>query len=111
MEQSRWWNYVRDVIGDTTAKDVADHVGIDKSNVTRWKQGSKPAVEFVLKFARAYGVNVLNALVEAGFITNEEAGTLEVQIGKTAAISKASSAELLEELLRRAQRETSDALD
>lgn len=100
MNESRWWNYVQTVAGNVQAKDIADVVGIDKSNVTRWKQGSRPAVEFVLKFARAYGRPVIEALAESGFITDAEAGIREVKIGT----AELTDVDLAREILARAER-------
>lgn len=99
VNETRWWNYVQAVAGDVQAKEIADLVGIDKSNVTRWKQGSRPAVEFVLKFARAYGRPVIEALAESGFITDAEAGIREVKIGT----ADLTDVELARELLTRAE--------
>jgi len=99
MSETRWWKYVQGVAGDTQAKDIADHVGIDKSNVTRWKQGGKPAVDFVLKFARAYGRPVVEALADAEYITDAEAAVREVKVGA----DELSDVELARELLVRAE--------
>lgn len=106
MDGTRWWKYVQSVAGaDTQAKDIADTVGIDKSNVTRWKQGSRPAVEFVLKFARRYGRPVVEALANAEYITDGEANLREVKIG----VDDLSDVELAAELLRRAEARDTDS--
>lgn len=86
-----------DIAGDIQYKEIADRVGIDKSNVTRWSKGSKPAVEFVLKFARSYGQPVVAALAAAGYITDTEAQVREVKIG----VEEISDIDLARELLRR----------
>lgn len=97
MTDTRWWKYVTATAGNVQNTDIADRVGIDKSNVTRWSKGSRPAVEFVLKFARAYGQPVVAALAEAEYITDREAGIREVMVG----VADLSEAELAEELLQR----------
>ena len=56
-------------------RDAAKKAGFNQSAFTRWKSGAKADPEFVVKFARAFNLNVLEALVEAEFITEEEAGT------------------------------------
>ena len=99
MDESRWWNYVQLTIGGATAKEAADHIGVDKSNFTRWKQGGRPAVEFVLKFARGYGRPVVEALAEAEYISDEEANVREVRAG----VEDLSDLELVQELLRRTE--------
>ncbi|QLD10926.1 helix-turn-helix domain-containing protein [Microbacterium oleivorans] len=103
MNETRWWKYVQVVAGDVQAKEIADVVGIDKSNVTRWKQGSRPAVEFVLKFARAYGRSVIEALAESEYITDDEANIREVKIGA----EDLSEVDLARELLGRVERRAS----
>lgn len=97
MTDTRWWKYVQSVAGDTQAKDIADRVGIDKSNLTRWKQGSRPAVEFVLQFARKYNRPVVESLAAAEYITDAEANIREVKVGA----SDLGNAELIAELARR----------
>ena len=75
MSSTRWWNYIKPIIGDMTMRDAAKKAGFNQSAFTRWKGGAKADPEFVVKFARAFHLNVLEALVEAEFITEEEAGT------------------------------------
>ncbi|WP_158685484.1 helix-turn-helix domain-containing protein [Microbacterium halophytorum] len=99
MSETRWWAYVQQTVGDVTAKEAADRMGVDKSNFTRWKQGGKPAVEFVLRFARSYGRPVIEALTEAEYITDSEAALREVRVG----VGDLSDVELAQELLRRAE--------
>ena len=72
-------------MGDDTATKAAKKTGISASNFTRWKQGANADPEFVVKVARAYKVNVLRALVEANFITEEEAGFIKEKPGQTEA--------------------------
>jgi transcriptional regulator with XRE-family HTH domain len=99
MTDTRWWKYVQAVAGDAPNNEIADRVGIDKSNVTRWKQGNRPAVEFVLKFARSYGRPVIEALAEGEYITDAEAGIREVQIG----VADLGTIDLARELLARVE--------
>lgn len=56
-----------------TMRDAAKQAGFNQSAFTRWKNGAKADPDFVVKFARAFHLNVLEALVEAEFITEEEA--------------------------------------
>ena len=69
-------------MGDDTATKAAKKTGISASNFTRWKQGANADPEFVVKVARAYKVNVRRALVEANFITEEEAGFVKAKPGQ-----------------------------
>ena len=95
---TRWWRYVRDVAGDDTQLQIAAKSGIDKYHPTRWKQGWRPAAEFVVAFAQAYNRSPLEALVEAEYLTEEQAALQRVEITD---LSAASDEELLAELQRR----------
>ena len=74
MEETNWWQYLSDLMGSDTPTAAARKAGISASNFTRWKQGARADPDFVVKIARAYNGNVLEALVAADFITPEEAG-------------------------------------
>lgn len=74
MSTTDWWTYLSDLMGDDTPTVAAKNAGISASNFTRWKQGARADPDFVVKLARAYQANVLEALVAADFITEEEAG-------------------------------------
>lgn len=100
MTATRWWNYVQGLMGAQTQLEAANYIGIAKSNITRWKNGAPAAPEFVVKVARAYRANVLEALVEAEFITQEEAGLREVPVGGVA-LHTATDEQLANELLKR----------
>lgn len=91
---------MREVAGDAPLKEIADRVGIDKSNVTRWKGGGRPAADFAVSFARAYGRPVTEALIAASYINSDEANLQTVKIG----VSELSTLELVSELHSRIQR-------
>lgn len=74
MTETRWWRYVNRLLGDDSYSAAADRAKFDKSAFTRWKKGAAADPAFVVKLARAYNANVLEALVEAEFLTEEEAG-------------------------------------
>lgn len=78
MSETRWWKYLQTLMGNQSQLEAAKFIGISKSNITRWKDGARAAPDFVVKVARAYNTNVLEALVEAEFITEEEAQLKEV---------------------------------
>lgn len=77
-DDTKWWTYLKALMGNQTQQEAAKTIGISKSNITRWKAGANADPEFVVKVARAYGANVLEALVEAEFLTEEEASLTEV---------------------------------
>lgn len=101
MIENEWWSYVVQVAGDVQYKEIADRAGFDKSNVTRWKQGANADPLFVVKFARAYGRPVAEALVASGLITSQEASVTEVRVGIQDALDSASDEELIDALRRR----------
>lgn len=74
MEETNWWQYLSELMGNDTPTVAARKAEISASNFTRWKQGARADPDFVVKIARAYNGNVLEALVAAEFITPEEAG-------------------------------------
>lgn len=74
MSTTDWWTYLSDLMGEDTPTVAARKAGISASNFTRWKQGARADPDFVVKIARAYEASVLEALVAADFITEEEAG-------------------------------------
>lgn len=87
------------LMGEQSQLDAANQIGISKSNITRWKDGARAAPDFVVKVARAYGANVLEALVEAEFITEEEAALKHVS--PDIDLTKIDGADLAAELDRR----------
>ena len=99
MSKTQWWEYLESLMGGQTAKEAATLTGISASNFTRWKQGARADPDFVVKIARAYNVNVLEALVKADFITEEEAKLTEV--APVLDLTKVSGADLMGEVERR----------
>jgi len=98
VEETQWYRYVRRISGDAKATEIADRAGFDKSALTRWKQGLSPDPLFVVKFARAYGRPIVEALVEAGVITETEAAVKEVRVGAEEALRLAQDEALIDEL-------------
>ena len=97
MNTTRWWTYVETVTDGASGVEIGRKAQFDPSAISRWRRGDKPDVSFALKFARAYGRNVLEALVEAEVISPSEAKLHEVQIG----VCDLTTVELLEEVLKR----------
>lgn len=98
MSTTTWWKYLQEITGGASNVEVARKVGFHESNMSKWNRGANPDVEFVVKIARAYRVNVLEALVAAGVITAPEAQLREVKIGlddlTTAALARELAARL-----------------
>lgn len=100
MTTTRWWQYIEPVISDMTMRDAAKQAGFNQSAFTRWKNGAKADPDFVVKFARAFHLNVLEALVEAEFITEEEAQLHEIKVGGVT-LTDATNEQILDEIMRR----------
>lgn len=102
MQSTRWWDYITEIIGDSTYSQAATKAGFDKSAFTRWKKGARADPDFVVKIARAYDANVLEALVAAEFITEAEAKLREIKVGGIT-LNDATNEQLTDEILRRLQ--------
>lgn len=97
------WNaYVRRVTGADRQVDVARKTGIDQTTISRWlnpaRGHARISSQSVVAFARGYQRPVLEALVAAGFITEQEAGIVP---DPPKPLEIVPSEELLAELKRR----------
>lgn len=97
-----WTTYVRQVVGNDKQVEVAQKTGIDQTTISRWLAGgggsARISSQSVAKFARGYGLPVLQAFVMAGFLTPEEAG---MKTSEPPNLGEVDSSELLRELQRR----------
>lgn len=91
-----WRDYVRSIAGDVSGKVIARRAGIHQTTISRWRSDEQPSVNSVIAFARGYGLNVLDALIESGYITDDEART------RPRSIRRVPTDELMRELARRA---------
>ena len=70
-----WPTYVRELTGDEPQDSVGRKVGLNGSTINRWRNGSRPGNPAeVAALAVAYGGNVLEAFVAAGYLSAEQAG-------------------------------------
>jgi transcriptional regulator with XRE-family HTH domain len=94
---SRWWTYVSEHGGENQT-EIARRTELSAASVNRWKtQGSTPSPENVARFAIAYGRPVLEALVAAGHITEEQAGVQVTRVD----LATLSTEDIMAELGRR----------
>lgn len=91
-----WMDYVKRVAGSDTPSDIARRTGLGPSSVTRW-QISAPKPDNIRAFAKAYNRPVLEAFVEAGLLTQEEADVTTLP----ADLAEVDSDALLAEIRRR----------
>lgn len=61
-----WSEYVQRLAGGLTSKEIAARVGVDSSQVSRWKSGQVPTAENALRFAEEFQGDPFEALVAAG---------------------------------------------
>jgi transcriptional regulator with XRE-family HTH domain len=101
VTEATWWGYVVTVTGGAAQKDVAVATGIDQSSISRWQRGASiPRAEAVVALARAYGRSPVEALVDAGYVSSDELGVVELTT-LTGDLTGASVDALLSELRRR----------
>lgn len=100
-----WSAYVARTCGDDQGKDFQAKTGIDGSTLSRWKRGDTGGglrVDKVAAFARGYKVPVLEAFVEAGFLTAKEAKSRPVGRPDLGAITNDELVELVRQRLVKA---------
>lgn len=107
-QASPWWQYVEEGLerNGITQSFLADTIGLNRGAASQWRNGGSPGPirdrETIRATAQALGTSVLDALVAAGYVTPEE---LEAERAGVPLVERTDQ-ELLEELLRRAQRRT-----
>lgn len=92
-----WWSYVQRVSGHSTNKDIAAAAGCDPSTVSHWKNGERPRADVVVSLARAYKRSPQEALIVAGYLTEDDLA----QPVTTTGLKEVSDAELSAEIQRR----------
>ena len=90
-----WYNRVA---REATVNSVATRAGVIQTTLRRQLMAGKLSADTVLAIARGYGVNVLDALVESGFITADEVR----KYGQRPVLANATDAELAAEIMSRA---------
>lgn len=76
-----WWAYVLERAGGAQQSDIAEAFGVNQTTVSNWKTGkATPKPENVIQFARAFRRPPVEALIAAGYLTeNEAADVVEVR--------------------------------
>lgn len=70
-----WQQYVARHRRGRTQAELADLVEVSQTAVSRWLKGTQSVdAAMAIRFARAVGDDPLRALIEAGYLTREEAG-------------------------------------
>lgn len=90
--------YFAELTNGASFRQMGARSGINHSTIRRQLIGEgEPTATLVVGLARAYKGNVLDALVAAGFITEEEAGSPNL----AAALRDATDLELAQEIVNR----------
>lgn len=103
------WNaYIRRVTAGQSQAEIAATTGVSGPTVSRWLSGTQGVnAQVVVQVARAYGQPVLGALVEAGYVTSDEA---QERPAPAPSLNTLTDDELLAEIRQRlSQRGATDA--
>lgn len=111
--ETKWWKFAQSIMDDSgdSRTESARKVGIDLSNYTRWSGGTLPKPEVAVRFARAYHVNVLQALVALGLISEEEAQLKHRDMSRSELLSSLTDIDLASEILNRAHKDDGSVLN
>lgn len=95
-----WWPYVQRHLDKHgwTPSDLSRQAEINRSIISRWKEGAKPEVETARKVAQAFGRPLPEVLIASGLVSKEELAVDEIAMSP---LDEVSDAELLAELGRR----------
>lgn len=97
-----WTEYLKAITGDSSGREISRRLGISDATVSRWFKGTAaPTARQVSIVARAYKQNPLQALIAAGYLTEEEAGVAEQGAPRLLQLRDFSDLELAKEMLRR----------
>lgn len=108
MNEVTWAEYVLAVSGSDSGRVVAAKVGQSESAVSRWKNGTVvPFPREAVAFARAYDRVPVEALIAAGYLTEEEAG-LTLDPPREIKLRDYTDLELARETLRRVEANPQD---
>jgi len=93
-----WQSWLAGHVADTTTRAIARRTGDDNKSVGRWLDAERPPAEFVIRLARAYSADAVDALVAAGYLNGDEVAASAIE----RALRDASDLQLAEEIYRRA---------
>lgn len=93
MGTSQIASYLLDVFGLDNQVEVARRLGVDRTNLHR-KLTTDKGPFYAIEVARAYGLNVVDTLVKAGWLQASE-------VANGLSLADATDQQLSEEILRR----------
>lgn len=99
-----WPAFVRSVTRNATQPAISRKTGIDQGTISRWlndERSTTPSARGAVTFARAYGLNVIDTLIVAGIISEDD--TKRRARIKLVELVDVATDELIAELGRRAE--------
>lgn len=106
-----WGEYLRAISDNAAGRSIAATTGIGEATISRWLSGgTDPAPRQVVTVARAYQLNPLDALVVAGYLTEEEAQR-PAAVPRALQLRAFSDLELAREAVRRIEAGGSELLE
>lgn len=105
---STWSEYVHDVTHGAPQREIAARTTLNQGTISRWlnDRHEQPGAAAVVILARAYGANVIEALVASGYITPEEA---KLKARSRINLADVPTSRLIRELDRRTKTAAGDA--
>lgn len=94
-----WAAFVAGALGDQRQSEAAIFTGIDQPTISRWLDGRLPSATGAIRFARAYGINPVQALVAAGLLDDDDTTLPTVDV--LDALDRVPTGRLIAELARR----------
>ena len=96
-----WSDYLQAIAGDDTGRQIAQKTGNSESTVSRWRSGAYlPEPRQAVAVARIYARNPIEALIAAGYLTEDEAG-ISVETPRALQLRAFTDIELAREIVRR----------
>lgn len=105
-----WAEYLKAISNNAPGAEVARRTGISESTISRWLAGiTKPSARQVEKVADVYRVNVSDALMIAGHITEKLEKRNIGKLPRGLSLREFTVQELAQEIVRRAVAEEDDS--
>lgn len=99
LDPRRWADYVRTATGGAPALAVQARSGVHQSTISRWyddDEPTAPSARAVIAIARAYRLSVVEALMQAGYLDEND-----TKRRRPLALRDVPTSELMREIERR----------
>ena len=110
-ETNTWGTYLRAITNGDAGNVIAKKTGVPASTISRWFNGElQPKPRQVAVVSRAYGLNPVAALIQAGYLQPDDVA-LSVTAPRLLQIQDFTELELAQEIVRRIEEGESVMLD